>query len=126
MKTLLHVIVSFTAVSLLSTSAAFAGQSDVPSAETNRPAAARQNEVDQGTGYGQVTFINSTRATIDCYVNDGYVGRALSGGFFTAHAPAGQVKVLARTTDGRETEDSFHLPEGDILNYTIIEEQPNE
>jgi hypothetical protein len=107
MKTFLFGIVCFTAVLVLSSSVAFAEQSDV----------------DQGTGYGQVCLINSTSVTLDFYVNGEYAGRVFAGGFWPAQARAGDVELLARTADGshREVYHNDYVHEGGILDWTISE-----
>jgi hypothetical protein len=121
MKTASHNAVFALALILTSSSATFGGQTD---SLIGRGAEATVSELAQGTGYGQITFINSTKSsTLDFYVNGQYQGRALPGLTYTAQVKAGPVELYAVDAYNPKlnASDSGDLEEGASGSWTVSE-----
>ncbi len=87
---------------------------------TNAPPAALAVQED----YGQITFENHTSASLECYVDDNYVGTALKGLFITVEATAGEHSVRVATVEDqpRETGRDLTVEAGGTITYTITED----
>lgn len=81
-------------------------------------------QVSEGTGYGQITFINSTSATLVFYINGDYAGRSLPGLTYTAQARAGSVTLVAHDeAGGRTVSTSGYLEEGASASWEITQSE---
>ena len=73
-------------------------------------------------GYGQVTLVNQTSATIDMYYDGNYGCRALNGLTCTTQVPSGDHSLTATTTDGRNAgPEPITLDSGGSFTWTLTE-----
>ena len=86
-------------------------------------AAGKENSTaDQQTDGAQVTLYNSSRITLDLYVDGAYAGRALAGGVFTAQVTAGRRTLEARDSNGNSVASrGITVAAGGTFNWTLVE-----